>query len=98
MATHLPLGQVGGYHARAFPKAEPVIAARIGRVPDGMYITVDQPHRSIRTHRAANGEVWAVAVGASFRPGQTDEEHESFADLEAWLRSTSRQDRSSTAG
>src|SRR5690625_2462839 len=29
MATHLPLGKIGGYFTRAFPQAEPAIAAEI---------------------------------------------------------------------
>jgi glycine/D-amino acid oxidase-like deaminating enzyme len=33
MATHLPLEQVIGYYALAYPQAEPVIAAKIRRVP-----------------------------------------------------------------
>ena len=39
MATHLPLGQVGDFYAEAHPRAEPMVVAPIGRVPDGMYIS-----------------------------------------------------------
>jgi glycine/D-amino acid oxidase-like deaminating enzyme/nitrite reductase/ring-hydroxylating ferredoxin subunit len=85
MATHLPLGQVGGFYARAYPQAEPVIAARIGRVPDGMYINVEQPSRSIRTHTRADGTVYAIVAGTSFKPGDTDEERKQFEDIEDWL-------------
>lgn len=85
MATHLPLGQVGGYHARAYPQAEPVIAARIRRAPDGMYITAEKPSRSVRTHTREDGEVYGVAAGGSFKPGHTDEERESFRELERWF-------------
>jgi glycine/D-amino acid oxidase-like deaminating enzyme/nitrite reductase/ring-hydroxylating ferredoxin subunit len=85
MATHLPLGQIGGYYTQAHPHAEPVIAARIQHVPDGMYISVEQPKHSIRTHQNANGDVYAIAAGTSFKPGHTDEERESFADIERWL-------------
>jgi glycine/D-amino acid oxidase-like deaminating enzyme/nitrite reductase/ring-hydroxylating ferredoxin subunit len=85
MATHLPLGQVGGYYARAYPQAEPVIAARIRRVPEGMYINVEQPSRSIRTHRHPNGEVYGIVAGTSFKPGHTDEERRAFEDIERWL-------------
>jgi Rieske Fe-S protein len=85
MATHLPLGQVGGYYARAYPQAEPVIAARIGRVPEGMYINVEQPSFSIRAHMRENGDVYGIAAGASFKPGHTDDERQHFASLEAWL-------------
>ncbi|MBK8906753.1 MAG: FAD-dependent oxidoreductase [Rhodospirillales bacterium] len=85
MATHLPLGQVGGYYAEASPHAEPVIAARIGRVPDGMYINVEEPSHSIRTHTGADGVAYAIAAGTSFKPGHTDEERRHFAELESWL-------------
>jgi glycine/D-amino acid oxidase-like deaminating enzyme/nitrite reductase/ring-hydroxylating ferredoxin subunit len=86
MATHLPLGQVGGYYAMAYPKAKPMVVAPIGQALPGMYINTDQPSRSVRTHVAADGQVYAVAVGQSFKPGQTDEERRYFADIEQWLR------------
>jgi glycine/D-amino acid oxidase-like deaminating enzyme/nitrite reductase/ring-hydroxylating ferredoxin subunit len=85
MATHLPLGQIGGYYAQAHPKAEPVVAARIKRVPSGMYINVERPMHSIRTHKNANGHVYGIVVGSSFKPGHTDEEREHFAESERWL-------------
>ena len=84
MATHLPLGQVGLYYSIAHPKAEPVIAARIGRVPPGMYKNAEKPGRSIRTHRL-NGEVYGIAGGTSFKPGHPDEEQEYIRDIEDWL-------------
>ena len=86
MATHLPLGQVGGYYAEAYPYAEPVIAARIKTAPDGMFINVEQPSRSIRTHRADNGEIYAIAAGSKFKPGHTQEERDHFAEIEDWLK------------
>jgi glycine/D-amino acid oxidase-like deaminating enzyme/nitrite reductase/ring-hydroxylating ferredoxin subunit len=86
MATHMPLGQTGLYYARAYPKAEPVIVARIRTVPADMYLSADQPSHSIRTHRQSDGTVYAIAAGNHFRPGYTDEEREAFADLESWLR------------
>ncbi|QAY77732.1 FAD-dependent oxidoreductase [Sphingosinicella sp. BN140058] len=85
MATHLPLGQVGGYYAMAYPKAEPVIVAPIRHVPPGMYINAEQPSHSIRAHRAPDGTTYAIAAGQSFKPGHTDEERQNFADLEHWL-------------
>ncbi|HWT30225.1 MAG TPA: FAD-dependent oxidoreductase [Propylenella sp.] len=86
MATHLPLGQIGGYYAEAYPYAEPVIAARIGRVPDGMYINAEKPSHSIRTHIRENGDIYAIVAGTSFKPGHTDEERKYFEDIENWLR------------
>ncbi|MEO7825943.1 MAG: FAD-dependent oxidoreductase, partial [Allosphingosinicella sp.] len=60
MATHLPLGQVGMYYATNHPRAEPVIAAPIRRVPPGMYKNAEEPGHSIRTHRNATGRSTAL--------------------------------------
>ena len=84
MATHLPLGQIGGFYAQAHPRAEPVVVAPLGRVPDGMYIRAEQPTHSIRTHRQ-NGEVYGIAAGPSFKPGDTEQERKSFEEIERWL-------------
>lgn len=85
MATHLPLGQIGGYYARAYPQAEPVIAAPIQRVPDGMYIGIERSEHSIRVHRNAGGKVYGIVAGTSFKPGHTDEERQYLGEIERWL-------------
>jgi glycine/D-amino acid oxidase-like deaminating enzyme len=64
MATHLPLGQIGGFYAVAHPRAEPMVVAPIGRVPNGMYISAEQPSHSIRT-RKQNGEVFGIVASPS---------------------------------
>jgi glycine/D-amino acid oxidase-like deaminating enzyme/nitrite reductase/ring-hydroxylating ferredoxin subunit len=85
MATHLPLGQVGGFYASAYPYAEPVIAGPITRVPGGMYVNVEEPGRSIRTHVAPDGTVYGIAAGSHFKPGYGEDEQKSLADLEDWF-------------
>ncbi|HSH82178.1 MAG TPA: FAD-dependent oxidoreductase [Herpetosiphonaceae bacterium] len=85
MATHLPLGQVGMYYSMAYPKAEPVVAAPIRRVPRGMYKNAEKPGHSIRTHRHENGQVYAIAAGTTFKPGHPDEEQDYIQELERWL-------------
>ena len=85
MATHLPLGQIGGYYTEAHPYAEPVLAAKIGSALPGMYISLEDPSHSIRTHTGQNGEVYAVSGGASFKPGHIEQERESRAEMERWL-------------
>jgi glycine/D-amino acid oxidase-like deaminating enzyme len=84
MATHLPLGQVGMYYSMAYPHAEPVVAAPIGRVPPGMYKNAETPGRSIRTHRSGD-RTWAIVAGDSFKPGHPDDEQKSIQDVERWL-------------
>ncbi|HEX2764321.1 MAG TPA: FAD-dependent oxidoreductase [Allosphingosinicella sp.] len=88
MATHLPLGQVGMYYAMNYPKAEPVIAAPIRKVPPGVYKNAEQPGHSIRTHRGADGKTWAIVAGTHFKPGHPDEEREYIAEIENWLKQT----------
>ncbi len=85
MATNLPLGQVGVYYARAYPKAEPVVAAKVNRPFHGMYINVETPSRSFRTHTAPDGSIYGIAVGGPFKPGDTDAEREGFKEIERWL-------------
>ncbi|MGQ0661815.1 FAD-dependent oxidoreductase [Sphingosinicella sp.] len=84
MATHLPLGRTGFFFAENYPHMHPVImgAAQAGRVPPGMYISVETPRRSTRGHRDAEGEDWMIFTGPSFRHGHVDEERESFAEIE----------------
>ena len=84
MATNLPLGQVGLYYATNHPRAEPVIAASIRRVPPAYYKNVEQPGHSIRTHRH-DGRTYAVCAGPHFKPGHVDDEKRSFEDIERWL-------------
>ena len=85
MATHLPLGQVGMYYATNYPKAEPVIAAPIRRVPPGMYKNAEEPGHSIRTHRGAGGQIYGIVAGTHFKPGHAEEEQRYLADIERWL-------------
>ena len=84
MATHLPLGQIGLYYAMAYPHAEPVVAAPIGRAPPGVYKNAETPGRSIRTHRSG-GRTWAIVAGTAFKPGHPDEEQKYIRDIERWL-------------
>jgi glycine/D-amino acid oxidase-like deaminating enzyme/nitrite reductase/ring-hydroxylating ferredoxin subunit len=84
MATHLPLGKVGLFYAEAYPHIHPVIMGRCdeARAPDGMFLSVEQPRHSVRAHRDDKGETWLIFAGASFKPGQVDEERRNFEDLE----------------
>jgi glycine/D-amino acid oxidase-like deaminating enzyme/nitrite reductase/ring-hydroxylating ferredoxin subunit len=86
-ATHMPLVSEGKFFAKAYPYAHAAVAARIdpARAPDGMFISTEQPTRSIRTARHAD-EIWLVAIGEAFKPGQPDETERSFQDLQTSLR------------
>lgn len=88
MATHLPLGQVGQYYAHTRPHMHAVMAARVpaGRAPAGMYIGVDEPKRSLRRHRAPEGETMLILTGPRFQHGDAAKELEGFGELEAFAR------------
>lgn len=85
MATHLPLGQIGLYYARNEPIAEPAIAARIPRDIPGMYKNVEQPSHSIRTHKGADGQIWAICAGTHFKPGHAEDERRYMEDISRWV-------------
>jgi glycine/D-amino acid oxidase-like deaminating enzyme/nitrite reductase/ring-hydroxylating ferredoxin subunit len=88
MATHLPLGQIGAYYAQSSPHMHPVIAgpADPDRIPDGMYISVEGPRHSVRSHRSASGEHFLVCTGPAFKPGHVDDERNAFAEIERFVR------------
>lgn len=88
MATHLPLGQIGLFYTENYPHMHPVIVGRAeaGRVPDGMYISVETPRHSTRGHRDVEGRDWMIFTGPSFTHGDVAKERESFADLEKFAR------------
>jgi len=83
MATHLPLGQTGLFYAENYPHMHPVIMGRAdpARVPDGMYISVETPHHSVRGHRDDEGQSWLILTGPSFKHGHVDQERESFGEI-----------------
>jgi glycine/D-amino acid oxidase-like deaminating enzyme/nitrite reductase/ring-hydroxylating ferredoxin subunit len=88
MATHLPLGQVGMFHAHNKPHMHAIMAVPVeaGRAPAGMYISTDQPKRSLRRHRAASGETHLILTGPTFKHGDPDGERSAFAELAAFGR------------
>jgi glycine/D-amino acid oxidase-like deaminating enzyme/nitrite reductase/ring-hydroxylating ferredoxin subunit len=88
MATHLPLGQIGLFYTQNYPHMHPVIMGRAeaGRVPPGMYISVETPRHSTRGHRDEAGQDWMIFTGPSFTHGDVDKERGSFADLEDFAR------------
>jgi glycine/D-amino acid oxidase-like deaminating enzyme/nitrite reductase/ring-hydroxylating ferredoxin subunit len=84
MATHMPLGQVGSFYAEAYPHAHPVIAGRVdpARAPEGMFINIEQPRISVRTHQSGDRGMFLILAGTSFKPGHPDEERTHFEELE----------------
>lgn len=86
MATHLPLGQVGRFHAHTSPHMHAIMAVPVApdRAPAGMYISADQPKRSLRRHRSATGETVLILTGPRFKHGDAEAEEEAFGQLESF--------------
>jgi glycine/D-amino acid oxidase-like deaminating enzyme/nitrite reductase/ring-hydroxylating ferredoxin subunit len=85
-ATHLPFSDKGGFFARAHPVRSYALSARLdGPVPQGMYLSVDTPSRSVRSARMGDEEV-VILGGESHKVGQDPDTRERYAALEGWAR------------
>lgn len=86
-ATHLPFSDRGGFFARTHPMRSYALSARLdGPVPQGMYLSVDTPSRSVRSARM-DGEEVVILGGESHKVGQDPDTRERYAALEEWARS-----------
>jgi glycine/D-amino acid oxidase-like deaminating enzyme/nitrite reductase/ring-hydroxylating ferredoxin subunit len=87
LATHFPFYDHAMYFARMFPKRSYVLGCRLnGPVPEGMYITSTDPHRSMRNHRSeAEGELLMVG-GENHKTGQGGDTAERYRNLERYAR------------
>jgi nitrite reductase/ring-hydroxylating ferredoxin subunit len=82
----MPFFVRGLYFAKAHPRTSFAIAARANSeapVRD-MYISIDQPTRSIRSTPAEDGHRYVIVGGESGRPGDFDTE-ERYASLASYL-------------
>ncbi|HEX2178011.1 MAG TPA: FAD-dependent oxidoreductase, partial [Actinomycetota bacterium] len=85
-ATHLPFHDPAGLFARAAPSRSYCLAVEIeGEVPQGMYLSADNPVRSLRPHRSDRTE-YLLAGGEGHKVGQGDFTTTRYAKLEAWAR------------
>jgi len=86
LATLLPFDNMGGFFAKTSPVRSYAMAVRVrGPVPDGMFLGVDSPTRSVRPLRDIDG---LVVGGNGHRVGEEDDTPAQYADLERWARDT----------
>ena len=82
LATHIPFLDRGAFFARCHPEREYVLGVSIDRpAPRGMYLSVEQPTRSIRQHPFDGGELLILA-GESHKTGQDEDTGRRYAALE----------------
>jgi glycine/D-amino acid oxidase-like deaminating enzyme/nitrite reductase/ring-hydroxylating ferredoxin subunit len=86
VATHFPFLDRGLYFARMHPERSYALGVRVrGPAPQGMYISAEQPTRSIRSHPAPDGEILIVG-GEGHKTGQGGDTLERYRTLERFAR------------
>lgn len=87
VATNLPILNRGAFFAKAYPRCHVMLAASINgdKLPDGMFISVDTPSRSVRGYRPDGGPAVLIAVGEAFKAGENATRL--HRELEAFVRS-----------
>jgi glycine/D-amino acid oxidase-like deaminating enzyme/nitrite reductase/ring-hydroxylating ferredoxin subunit len=86
VATHFPILDRGLYFARIHPERSYALGVRVREAPPrGMYLSADQPTRSIRSHPVADGEMLIVG-GEGHKTGQGGDTAERYRTLERFAR------------
>ena len=81
LATQLPFLDRGGFFAKCHPEREYALAAALEQpAPKGMYISAEQPSRSIRQQPTGEGELLVLA-GDSHKPGADEDERRHYDAL-----------------
>ena len=84
LATGSPVLDRGGYFAKLEPLRSYATAYRVpGAIPQGMYLGVDHPTRSLRTI-PVDGEELLMVGGNGHVVGRADSEAGAVADLQRW--------------
>jgi glycine/D-amino acid oxidase-like deaminating enzyme/nitrite reductase/ring-hydroxylating ferredoxin subunit len=87
VATHEPITPDGLFFAKQAPERDYCLAGRVrGSAPAEMYLSVDEPTRSIRTVRH-DGEDLLIVAGEHHRVGEEPETLARWERLEAWAAS-----------
>jgi glycine/D-amino acid oxidase-like deaminating enzyme/nitrite reductase/ring-hydroxylating ferredoxin subunit len=88
VATHLPFLDRGFFFAKAHPAVSYAIAAEVSAAaaPRGMYISIDQPTRSIRSTPSQDaGQRTLVVGGEGHKPGLEEDTRLRYEALERFL-------------
>jgi glycine/D-amino acid oxidase-like deaminating enzyme/nitrite reductase/ring-hydroxylating ferredoxin subunit len=87
VATHLPFEDQGLLFAKAHPHRSYAVAGplKADGAPDGMFISVDQPTRSVRT-TPGEAEMLLLVGGEGHKTGQAEDTRVPYERLESWAR------------
>jgi glycine/D-amino acid oxidase-like deaminating enzyme/nitrite reductase/ring-hydroxylating ferredoxin subunit len=86
VATQLPFLDRGLFFAKAHPTQSYALAAPCEDAPRGMYISVDQPTRSVRSTPAPGGGRLLIVGGEGHKPGAEPDTGARYDRLETFMR------------
>ena len=88
VATQLPFLDRGFFFAKAHPQKSFAVSAEVAeaRAPRGMYISIDEPTRSIRTAPSGDGSRHLIVGGESRRPGDEQGDEDAYRALDEFMR------------
>ena len=86
VATQLPFLDRGFFFAKAHPQKSYAVAATVDEAPRGMYISVEQPTRSLRSAPDRDGGRVLIVGGEGHKPGADPHTDERYARLEHFMR------------
>lgn len=87
LATGTPILDRGLFFAKLHPSRSIAAAYRVPcGIPQGMYLSIDEPHRSLRTAQDPEGGEMLVVGGESHTTGQSDDTRIPLRDLDGWVR------------
>jgi glycine/D-amino acid oxidase-like deaminating enzyme/nitrite reductase/ring-hydroxylating ferredoxin subunit len=88
LATHLPFLDRGGFFAKTYPSRSYAMALELrepAHVPRGMYLSADEPTRSVRS---AMNDTLVVVGGEGHKVGQDPDTRQRYAALQRWAEET----------
>jgi glycine/D-amino acid oxidase-like deaminating enzyme/nitrite reductase/ring-hydroxylating ferredoxin subunit len=86
LATHVPIFDRGAFFARVRPMTSFAVAGKLdSEAPEGMYLSVDGPTRSISPLPGSSRSRRILVAGEGHRPGTADSAH-SIGRLQEYLR------------
>ncbi|HET6695568.1 MAG TPA: FAD-dependent oxidoreductase [Gaiellaceae bacterium] len=88
VATQLPFLDRGLFFAKAHPQKSFAVSAELAveRAPRGMYISIDEPTRSIRSAPSGDGNRRLIVGGESRRPGDEQSDEDAYQALDEFMR------------
>jgi glycine/D-amino acid oxidase-like deaminating enzyme/nitrite reductase/ring-hydroxylating ferredoxin subunit len=88
VATHFPILNRGLFFAKMTPIRSYLTALRLEQdPPEGMYISLDSPHHTMRRHQTDTGETYLLIGGEDHEVGHGGDTAERYRRIERFARS-----------